>query len=239
MSGNMVQLKSNLCGLFDCYNQILVFDVETSGLDAIRDEIIEITFLKLKIDSKGIINWEVEDYFINLPDRKLSSVIVNLTGITDEVLRERGHPRALIAEKIKSILHSRRTLLIAHNANFDMNFLLAMLRKERHNIDMESIDVIDTLTIFKDRHPYPHKLSDAVVTYGLVKYVKNSHRSVDDAIATLCVFDAMCIERNDVRKYINLIGVNPKYGIKPREKIRTIRYLNQPYDCKSKLYELA
>jgi DNA polymerase III epsilon subunit-like protein len=169
MAEDLLQLKSNLCDLFCYYEQILVFDVETTGFDALNDEIIEITLVELKMENGKTVIREVEDYYINL----------------------------------------------------------------------KTIDVIDTLTIYKDRRPYPHKLSDAVEAYGLAAHVRNSHRSIDAAIATLYVFDAMCIEYNDVRNYINLFGVNPKYGLKQKDRIKTIRYCNQPYASKNKLYELA
>lgn len=239
MARDKLRIRSDFCDLFSYYELILVFDVETTGLDAFTDEVIEITLVELMKENDDIAIKEVEDFYINLPDRRLPETIVKLTGITDDLLIETGQPRSDIAKKIAGRINSGKTLLIAHNANFDMNFLLAMLQKEKCSIDLDRIDVIDTLTIYKDRHPYPHKLSNAVETYGLASNVRNSHRSIDDAIATLYVFDALCIERNDIRNYINLFGVNPKYGLKQRDKIKTIRYCDQPYSSKHKLYELA
>ena len=113
-----------------------------------------------------------------------------------------------------------------------------MLRKENCSIDVSDIYLLDTLTIFKDRRKYPHKLSDAINAYGLAPHAVNSHCAMDDATATVLVLDAMYREHNDISRYINIIGVNPKYGIKPDERISTLTYLEQPYNSNYRLYEL-
>ena len=220
------------------YDQILAFDVETTGLEKYKDNVIELAFVEMLINKVSISVGKTEDYYISLPDVVLPEFIVKLTGITDSFLRANGVSRHVVAKTATERFDSRKTLLIAHNANFDLNFLLSMLEKEGDHPDLSNIDVIDTLTVFKDRHIYPHKLEDAINVYGLRQYAKNSHRAIDDAMATVLVFEALCNERDDVLRYKNLIGINPKYGLDARDKIPSLRYCNQPYNNRLPLYEV-
>ena len=74
-------------------------------------------------------------------------------------------------------------------------------------------------------------------SYGLDDKVVNSHRAVDDVLATLEVMKAMEEEKDDLLRYVNLFGYNPKYP-KPRPGIRSVTYKPQPYDPVAPLYEI-
>ena len=96
-------------------------------------------------------------------------------------------------------------------------------------------DKLDLLTVYKDRRAYPHKLCNAIDAYGLSGKVCNSHRAVDDVLATLEVMKSMEAEREDLEKYINLFGYNPKYGIDGKP-IGSVTYKPQGFEPKGRLY---
>ena len=98
-------------------------------------------------------------------------------------------------------------------------------------------DKLDLLTVYKDRRSYPHKLCNAIDAYDLSGSVVNSHRAVDDVLATVEVMKAMERERNDLHRYINLFGYNSKYGISGKP-IGSVTYKPQGYDPMAPLYEL-
>jgi len=98
----------------------------------------------------------------------------------------------------------------------------------------KGFQILDAMTIYKDRRDYPHKLSDAINAYDLEN--QNSHRAIADARATLAVLVAMGQEKDDLHKYINLFGYNPKYGVSGT-RISTVTYLPQGYNRKGRLYE--
>ena len=83
---------NELSGLFDSYRSIVVFDTETSGLDFKNDRIIELAAIKLNRNEHGKVYVDREvDEFVKLPEgRELTPFVVNLTGITDEMLLEKG-----------------------------------------------------------------------------------------------------------------------------------------------------
>ena len=65
----------------------------------------------------------------------------------------------------------------------------------------------------------------------------NSHRAVDDVIATVAVMKAMEAEKNDLENYVNLFGYNPKYGVQGKP-IGTVTYKPQKFDPVAPLYEM-
>jgi len=90
------------------------------------------------------------------------------------------------------------------------------------------IDWLDSLTVYKDRRAYPHKLANAIIAYDLTGKVQNSHRAIDDVLALFEVLKAMDDEREDLGSYVNLFGYNPKYGVSGR-RIVGVRYEPQSF----------
>ena len=226
---------NELAGLFDRYKNIVVFDTETTGLNFDKDQIIELAAVKLTRDDRGNLVFEREiDEFIRLLDgQKLDPFIVNLTGITDEMLEKDGITYSEASDIFYSLISDAPTLLVAHNAQFDLMFVRRLLKGKKFT---HALDFLDSLTVYKDRRPFPHKLQNAIEAYGLEGKVQNSHRAIDDVKALVEVLIAMDMERTDLHLYINLFGFNAKYGISGC-KIRGVHYLPQYYHDKKTLVE--
>ena len=130
------------------------------------------------------------------------------------------------------------TLLLAYNAQFDLNFLFHFLRPYDRVSVLRLPRFLDALTVYKDRRDYPHKLCNAIEAYALEDSAVNSHRAVDDARATVALLQAMAAEKNDLLRYLDLFGTHPKYGVSGR-KISSVTYRTQPYQRTAPLYELT
>ena len=178
------------------------------------------------------------DRLVRLPEGKcLPPFITNLTGITDEQLQTEGVEPEEAARDFCALLEgAERPLLVAYNAQFDLNFLFWFLRPFAMVDVLKKPRFLDALTVYRDRRDYPHKLCNAIEAYGLTDAV-NSHRAVDDARATVQLLEAMAAERDDLAQYIDLFGTHPKYGISGR-KISSVTYHPQPYQRTVPLYEL-
>lgn len=226
---------NELSSLLDKYKSIIVFDTETTGLNFNTDQIIELAAVKIIKNERGkVVFAEEMDEFIRLPEGKtLDPFVVNLTGITDEMLLEKGISLAEASRLFFEMSCDGPTLLVAHNAQFDLMFTRKLLRGCKFGC---TVDFLDTLTVYKDRRPYPHKLKDAITAYNLDGKVQNSHRAIDDVKALVEVLMAMDCERPDLEQYINLFGFNPKYGISG-EKIRGVHYVPQSFHDKKTLVE--
>lgn len=215
------------------YSNLIFFDVETTGLDSKTDRITELAAINF---GKNGIQYEMDNYIQLSIDIEISQGAKDKTGLTREFLEINGLPEEIVARRFFKMLQlQNRILLVAHNAQFDLCFILKMF--ERYDLPLpKNIDVIDTYTVFKDRAPYPHKLSDAISYYHL-EGVENTHKAIDDVKALSQVFLAMCQEKKDVLEYVNLFGIHHKYGLFG-EKIEDIIYCIQEYDPICKLPDI-
>ena len=224
-------------GLFSKYDRLVFFDTETTGLQFSRDEIIEFAAVVVENrNGKAEIVQEYDQLITLSPGGFVPPMIESLTGITNQDIRERGIAKTRLCRDIAEMI-SGNTLLLAYNAHFDLSFLFYLLLRDGDPQILKGKDKIDLLTVYKDRRSYPHKLCNAIEAYGLSDQVVNSHRAVDDVIATVAVTKAMEAERNDLERYVNLFGYNPKFGVDGK-CIGSITYKPQPYDPVAPLYEL-
>lgn len=152
----------------------VVFDVETTGLSAVYDTIIELAAVKIK-DGEIIDTFES---FAN-PHHPLSATTINLTGITDDMVRD--------APEIETVLKrfkdwSEDDILVAHNASFDMGFLNVGYKKI--GFEKATNPVIDTLEL--GRFLYPelknHRLNTLAKKFDID--LTQHHRAIYDAEAT-------------------------------------------------------
>ena len=221
--------------LFQQYDRLVLFDTETTGLFFSRDEIIEFAAIVVE-QSHGQVQVVLEyDELVSLsPGGSVPPKIQQLTGITDRDLQERGIPKEQVCADIAEMFQGN-TLLLAYNAHFDLSFLYYLLLRHGDPCVLKGKDKLDLLTVYKDRRSYPHRLSNAIEAYDLAGKVVNSHRAVDDVLATREVMRAMEAERADLECYVNLFGFNPKYGVEGKP-IGSVTYKPQRFDPPQPLY---
>ena len=223
--------------LFARYDRLLLIDTETTGLDYARDEIIEFSAVALdRVGGEAKVTVEYDNLVTLSPGGFVPPKIQQLTGISTQDIRERGVAKTRVCRDIAEMIRGN-TLLLAYNAHFDLSFLFYLLLRDGDPAILKGKDKLDLLTVYKDRRPYPHKLCSAIESYGLSGKVVNSHRAIDDVLATVAVMEAMEAEKNDLERYVNLFGYNPKYGIEGKP-IGSVTYKPQPYQPTAPLYEL-
>ena len=224
-----------LGSLFEKFDNITIFDVETTGTNTKKDEIIEIAMLRATNEGGVPVIEEELDVFVSLSQgNKLPAVITDLTGITERQLLEEGVQKDEVCDKVVNMLSCSTPLLVAYNAQFDLCFLYHFLNRFNKAEVLKRVKMLDALTIYRDRRPYPHKLSDAANAYSLSTL--GTHRAHEDAKATFELLCKMGTESDDLYHYVNLFGYNPKFGVSG-QRISSVRYLPQGYDRAGKLYE--
>ena len=227
---------ANFETLFSKYDKLVLFDTETTGLQFARDEIIEFAAVVVEqVNGTPTVTREYDELVALSPGGFVPPKITELTGISTQDLRERGLPKTRVCRDISEII-AGNTLLLAYNAHFDLSFLFYLLLRHGDPAILKGKDKLDLLTVYRDRRPYPHKLSSAINAYGLTGKVKNSHRAVDDVLATVAVMGEMEKERGDLEKYINLFGYLPQFGVDGKP-IGSVTYKPQPYNSALPLYE--
>ncbi|MBB5147838.1 PolC-type DNA polymerase III [Ureibacillus thermosphaericus] len=152
----------------------VVFDVETTGLSTAYDTIIELAAVKIK-EGKVIDKFE---RFAN-PHRPLSEKIIELTHITDDMLKDAPEVDDVIREFHEFIGDA---IVVAHNASFDMGFLYAAY--EKAGIEGVKHPVIDTLELSRLINPTlkNHRLNTLCKKYGIE--LTQHHRAIYDTEAT-------------------------------------------------------
>ncbi len=224
----------NFGALLSKYDKFVLFDTETTGLEYSRDEIIEFSAVVLEKQGGEAVQVRQYDELITLtPGNFVPPEIVKLTGITNEDIAARGVPKAKVCTDIAEMF-AGNTLLLAYNAHFDLSFLYYLLLRHGDPTVLRK-DKLDLLTVYKDRRAFPHKLCNAIEAYGLAGQVVNSHRAIDDVIATAAVMEAMCGEKDDLLNYVNLFGYSAKYGISGKP-IGSITYKPQGFEPGTPLY---
>src|SRR5699024_10989609 len=122
----------------------VVFDVETTGLSAIYDSIIELAAVKMY---KGNVIGEFQE-FID-PGEELSAFTTHLTVITNDMVKGSKPAKQFLSE-IKEFTND--TILVTHNAQFDLVFINKCYLK--NVLPVSDQTVIDTLEL--SRYLYPH-----------------------------------------------------------------------------------
>ena len=227
----MAQFES----LFSKYDRLVLFDTETTGLNFARDEIIEFAAVVVEQQNgRAVVTREYDELISLTPGNVVPPKIQELTGISTQDILDRGIPKEQVCRDIGEMF-AGNTLLLAYNAHFDLSFLYYLLLRSGDPMILKGKDKLDLLTVYKDRRSYPHKLCNAIEAYGLTGTVVNSHRAVDDVLATVAVMEKMEAEKDDLLRYVNLFGYNAKYGIDGKP-IGSVTYKPQGYDPRQPLY---
>ncbi|MDN3437756.1 PolC-type DNA polymerase III [Planococcus sp. APC 3900] len=151
----------------------VVFDLETTGLSAVYDTIIELAAVKIK-------GGQIIDKFESFanPHHELSSTTIDLTGITDDMVKN--------APEVEEVIRKYHEwagdhIMVAHNASFDMGFLYVCYKK--YGIETKHA-TIDTLELARMLHPElkNHRLNTLAKKFGIE--LTQHHRAIYDTEAT-------------------------------------------------------
>ena len=152
----------------------VAIDLETTGLDFEKDEIIEVALVRFENGVEG----ESVDYLVKPTSVTLRPFIESLTGISNADL-ENAEPFAAVAQKIYSFIGDLP--IVAHNAMFDSKFLKQTFAKV--GISFDNHPVWDSLTVSRIAYQNVpnHRLDTLVQELGIER--SRAHRALPDAIA--------------------------------------------------------
>lgn len=157
-----------------------VLDLETTGFSPVTEKITEIGVMKIQ-GGKVIDSFSC---FVN-PEKPIPAKVVEVTNITDDMVRDAETIEIVFPKMLEFIKDS---VLVAHNAAFDMNFL-------KHNAKILGYDFdftyVDTLTLAQEVFPdfKTYKLGRIAKNLGIT--VEVAHRALDDVDTTVKVFNVM------------------------------------------------
>ncbi len=157
-------------------DEFIVFDIETTGLSSIKDRITEIGAVKIR-------QGKLVDRFSELinPGIPIPDNIVKLTGITDEMVKDKETIKEILPKFLEFVGDSP---LVAHNASFDCGFIRA--KAGELGVTLSNV-VIDTLQLSRILLPELKKHKLNIICDHLGISLENHHRAADDAEATSLV----------------------------------------------------
>lgn len=192
-------------------DEIIVFDVETTGLNSAREHLTEIGAVKLK-------NMQIIDSFnimVN-PEKPIPQKIVELTGITDAMVADAPKDD----EAVKKFMEfcGENAVLAAHNARFDDSFIQTACN--RHGIKFE-YTLIDTLVLCQCMLPEMgrHKLNLVAKQLKLGKF--DHHRASDDARMLAKIYIELVGRLIKEKKLTTLDELNTKSGSIDVKKLKS------------------
>lgn len=204
----------------DFSGAFVAFDIETTGLSAVRDKIIEIGAVRYE-------NGEETGRFSELinPEQPLSFEITSLTGITDEMLL--GKP--LIEKVLPSFLEfAKDAVLVAHNAPFDVGFIKEKTRELSQKPGFESLAGVAEGFTYVDTVPMARVLIKDLgkatldhVAKALKISLEHHHRAVDDSVCCGEIFWKLK-ERLDEKEVTTLKEANEACRLTP-EAIKNMK----------------
>ncbi len=157
-----------------------VLDLETTGLSAKTEKITEIGIMKVK-DGKVI-----EDFaeFVN-PEKPIPMRVQEITNITDDMVKDAPKIEEIFPKVLEFI---KGTVLVAHNATFDIGFLKNIAKNLGYEFDFT---YVDTLPLARKLYPELKKHKLGKIAEHLKIKVEVAHRALDDVDTTVKVLREM------------------------------------------------
>ena len=185
-------------------DRVLVMDLETTGLDPERDEILEIGIVRMDCGKITARYEQLLDPLTPIPD-----VITRLTGITNEECRDKPTLKEVFFDVVDFL---KDGLIVAHNVRFDLEFLnRSWIRLIHDDPPISEERVIDTLELSRILLPQltTHRLGYLAEFFGID--VRSSHRALADAEVTAFVFRelinlSLTLNRRIVSNFLKIIG---------------------------------
>ena len=169
-----------------------VLDLETTGISITTEKITEVGIMKVK-NGEVIDEFEI---FVN-PEKPIPQRVVEVTNITDEMVRDAETIDKVFPKILEFVGDS---IIVAHNASFDVGFL-------KHNAKLLGYEFnntyIDTLPLAKDLFPDLKKYKLGKIADSLGIEVDVAHRALADVDTTVKVFNVMLKKLKD--KGINIV----------------------------------
>ena len=193
----------------DClYDEYIVFDIETTGLNSNNDKITEIGACRIR---NGKVTDEFQS-FVN-PLIPIPREITELTGITDDMVRN----APVISEVLKDFIDfcGSYPTLVAHNAGFDCSFINAACKENNIIFNYKQID---TVPLCRKAFPQLKKVKLDIVAQHLGFSEFNHHRAIDDAKMLSKIFCVLC-EKNVVTTR-GASYKNPEFDYKSKDNNR-------------------
>ncbi len=182
----------------DLDTEYCVFDIETTGLSFRTEKVTEIGAIKIK-GGKVIDTFEC---FVN-PEKPIPYEVISVTHITDDMVRDAETIEQVLPKFLEFVGDS---VIVAHNANFDVGFMRYFAKNQGLKFDNT---YIDTLGLARAMFPDYKKFKLGIIAENLGIRVDVAHRALDDVKTLVKVFEVMInnLKEKNVKTLNEIEGV--------------------------------
>lgn len=175
---------------------ICFFDLETTGVNVVKDRIVEISIIKINIDNTE----ESKTWLIN-PEMPIPKIVSAIHGIDDEMVKN----EPIFKDYSKEIYHFIKDCdLAGFNSNkFDIPLLAEELLRSKIDFDLSKIKTVDVQNIF---HKMEKRTLSAAYKFYCGKVHEDAHSSMSDTRVTYEVFLAQLEKYKDLENNIDFLS---------------------------------
>jgi DNA polymerase-3 subunit epsilon len=185
--------------------EFVAFDLETTGLSPVACRIVEVGAIRFRLDGKelGCVDQLVD------PQCPIPAAVTRIHGITNAMVRGKPTLDGLLPE-FQSILGGPETVLLAHNARFDLGFLSCAM--SRLGVPPPAHTVIDTLKLSRAclRGLFSHRLETVAVHLKLTD--REDHRALSDSRLVMGLFQRIVADNPRLETVEDLFRLSPPMG---------------------------
>lgn len=225
-------------------NQVVVFDVETTGVNVLSDEIVQLAAVRLNCKGKIINKFE---RLIKIKNTVGDSI--NVHHLSDEFLSQHGENKIQVLSAFK--MFAKDSVIVGHNVRFDLNILQAELERVQLG-ELKYEGFYDTLDIY--RRFYPNLINHKLETLSHIFMLphESTHNALDDVIATsellirslrdniIPTSEARSVKMKQYRRSFEVIGARLINLFKKAKSLRTYElaeYIVKEFDIEKKYPE--
>lgn len=194
----------------------LVLDIETTGLDPKTEKIIEIGAARVR-DGQVV---ETYQTFVN-PGRKLTERIVELTGITDDMLCDAPYIETALPA---FLVFAGEDVLLGHSVRFDYSFLKRAAVNLKCTFEKKAVDTLKLARLCLPE--LPSRSLGALC--GHYEITHTAHRALGDALATHVLYQKLCAQfeaADQAQPYVLTYKVKKEGPITPAQRERLLKML--------------
>jgi len=185
--------------------EFVAIDLETTGLSPVACQIVEVGAIRFRLDGQelGCVDQLVD------PRCPIPAAVTRIHGITDAMVRGKPTLDGLLPE-FQRILGGPETILLAHNARFDLGFLSCAMARLGAPLPVQP--VIDTLRLSRTclRGLFSHRLETVAIHLQLAD--REDHRALSDSRLVMGLFQRIVADTPRLQTVDDLFRISPPIG---------------------------
>ncbi|MCL2220820.1 MAG: hypothetical protein FWC20_00660 [Oscillospiraceae bacterium] len=211
--------------LFTCYKHIVLYNITTNGTNYAKNSIVNFSSLTLACDNNN--------NSASISSDLSFSIKTNNNCVLSDDKGVKTISKESACEIISKLFSHELPLFVTYNAQLSMCFINKFFELNGVVNIFNSTDILDLLSIYRDRNGFPCKINHALSKYNLI--AKNTNNELKAVSSLYELLKALMKERDDLAKYVNIFGYVTGEPMSKFDNVTYVRFKNN--DNYTRLYE--